>query len=265
MSGFSHDQNLSGDPDAGDSAPPEAAQRAGNDLVQSFLAVRRGLGLLGYVLPIALIFYGLFVPQWALASISAYFYSPMRELFVGTLCAQAVFLWNYEGYRPNAGEFLSDKAVSRIASFGALVVAFAPLQPGIKTAPPAGEALAPPFEPTFLQTIISPVYVEMMHGAGAALFFGALAVYCLVNFVRGDDSRPTKKAENRIYRCCGWIIVGCMAGYAALKLSGFEETATRMRAVFWLECIACAAFATSWAVKGEALRPLVRSMVAKSD
>ncbi len=245
--------------------PSAPSQRASNDLVQSFLAVRRGLGLLGYVLPIVLIIYGLFVPEWALASISAYFYSPMRELFVGILCAQAVFLWNYEGYRPDAGEFLSDKSVSRIASFGALVVAFAPLQPGIKTAPPAGEAVAPPFEPTLLQTFIDPARVEIMHGLGAALFFGALAIYCLVNFVRGDDSVPTKKAENRIYRLCGWTIVACMAGYAALKLFGFEETATRLRAVFWLECLACIAFATSWAVKGEALRPLVRSMMTKAD
>ena len=241
----------------------EAAHLDRNDLVLSFLSVRRALGLLGFVLPIVLIAYGLINREWALASISAYFYSPMRELFVGILCAQAVFLWNYEGYKPDLGEHLSDKMVSRTAAFGALLVAFAPIRPGLKTAPPVGEGIAPPYEPTFLQTLIDPAIVETLHFLGAALFFGALAVYCLVNFLRGDDSDPLKCAENRIYRSCGWIIVGCMVTFAALKLFGFAETASRLRAVFWLECLATIAFATSWAVKGDALQPLVRGMAAR--
>ncbi|AGT07247.1 hypothetical protein [Paracoccus aminophilus] len=241
-----------------------ADQKAENDLVLSFLAVRRALGLLGYVLPAVLILYGLFDRQWALASISAYFYSPLRELFVGILCAQAVFLWNYEGYKPDAGEILSDKMVSRAASLGALIVAFAPMAPSAKTAPPGGEAVAPVFEPTLLQTFFDPVWVGRLHFLGALLFFGALATYCLVNFRRGGLDDPLKCAANRIYGLCGWVILACILAIAALSLFGFSESAARFRAVFWLEVVACVAFATSWAVKGQALQPLVRQVAAQS-
>lgn len=67
-----------------------AAQKADNDLVLSFLSVRRAIGCLGYFLPLALIAYGLSLGDGILTSISAYYYTPMREVFVGTLCAIAV-------------------------------------------------------------------------------------------------------------------------------------------------------------------------------
>ncbi|NPB31586.1 hypothetical protein G7L58_23860, partial [Shigella sonnei] len=70
-----------------------AQQRADNDLVLSFLRVRRAIGLLGFFLPAALIVWGIVFGHGILPSISASYYSPMREIFVGTLCANAVFLW----------------------------------------------------------------------------------------------------------------------------------------------------------------------------
>ena len=106
-----------------------AIQRADNDLVLSFLRVRRAIGLLGFFLPAALIAYGLAFGGGILPSMSDYYYSPMREIFVGTLCAIAVFLWSYEGYRPRPGEWLSDLTAARTASVGALAVAWAPTLP----------------------------------------------------------------------------------------------------------------------------------------
>lgn len=66
-------------------------QKAHNDLVLSFLAVRRAIGALGFFLPVALLAHGLWKGDLP-TSISAAYYSPMREVFVGTLIAQAVFL-----------------------------------------------------------------------------------------------------------------------------------------------------------------------------
>ena len=90
-------------------------QKSHNDLVLSFLAVRRAIGALGFFLPLALLAYGLSTGD-LLPSISSAYYSPMREVFVGCLMAQAVFLWSYEGFRPDAGDLVSDKATARVAA-----------------------------------------------------------------------------------------------------------------------------------------------------
>ncbi|MEO1960303.1 MAG: hypothetical protein ABGW82_04910, partial [Paracoccus sp. (in: a-proteobacteria)] len=97
-------------------------QKAENDLVLSFLAVRRAIGLLGFFLPVVLILWGLAAPAGLFRSISAAYYSPMREIFVGTLIAQAVFLWSYEGYRPRGSEIVSDKATARVAAVSAALI-----------------------------------------------------------------------------------------------------------------------------------------------
>lgn len=68
------------------------AQKVHNDLVLSFLAVRRVIRALGYFQPFALIVFAILSGQGLQTSISAASYAPMREVFVGTLFAQTVFL-----------------------------------------------------------------------------------------------------------------------------------------------------------------------------
>ncbi|WCR10261.1 hypothetical protein JHW45_14485 [Paracoccus stylophorae] len=241
--------------------PQGVVQKAENDLVLSFLSVRRAIGALGFFLPVALLVYGLFSADGILRSISAAYYSPMREIFVGTLIAQAVFLWSYEGFRRNAGEIVSDKATARIAAVAAALVALAPTSPaGIL--PPT----APPFDPvadcTLLQCQLGIALTGRLHLAAAAIYFAALAVYCLVLFRRGRVDSDEKLASNRIYRICGWTIVVCIALIGLLFLTGLDETLSLLRPIFWLELVATFAFATSWMVKGDALRPLVSAMTA---
>lgn len=233
-----------------DGQPGGTHQRAQNDLVLSFLRVRRAIGLLGYFLPAALIGFGLAFGDGIPPSISASYYSPMREIFVGTLCAIAVFLWSYEGYRPQSGEWISDLIAARTASLGALAVALVPTMP------------VAPVDCTLSQCVLGFSLASTIHWLGAAAFFGALAVFCLVLFVRGPCATQEKAASNTIYRVCGWIILVAMAGLA-LILFAPEPVKLRLaplRPVFWLETAATVAFATSWLVKGDALRPMVRAV-----
>lgn len=234
-------------------------QEQHNDLVLSFLSVRRALGMLGFFLPLVLLAYALTLGQGLLFSISDYFYSPMREVFTGTLCALAVFLWNYEGYRRDPDQVISDRRVSRIAALGALLVALAPIGPGL--ADPAAPDLAR--EATFLQELLGPRICQYLHFIGATAFFSALAVYCLVLFTRSDKPEPDtkKQCENIIYRRCGTTIVICMVLIALTIWTGLNKNA--LSPVFWLESIACFAFATSWLVKGKRLQPLVSAMAAR--
>lgn len=231
------------------------SQKAHNDLVLSFLAVRRAIGALGFFLPLALLAYGLVVGS-LLPSISAAYYSPMREIFVGSLIAQAVFLWSYEGFRPDAGEWISDKATARVASVAIALVALAPTSPAEKA-----EGSADP-TCTLLQCFLGEELSWLVHLVAAAVFFGALAVYCLVLFTKGVVDGAEKDASNRIYRLCGWTIIVSIGLLGLLFVTGLDDRLAALRPVFWLETVATFAFATSWMVKGDAMRPLVRGVAA---
>lgn len=239
-----------------------AEQRADNDLVLSFLRVRQAIGLLGFFLPVALLVWSLTLGTGLLPTISDYYYSPMREVLVGTLCAIAVFLWSYEGYEPRPGEWLSDLRAARVASLGALAVAWAPIRPDLPL--DCRQTEPPPLICTASQDAFGETVAYALHWVGATAFFGALAAFCLVLFVRGTAQTQEKAASNRIYRLCGWTIVGCMAAIAVLKITGIEAALSRLGPVFWLESLATFAFATSWMVKGDSLRPVVRA-VARTD
>lgn len=236
-----------------------ASQKANNDLVLSFLSVRRAIGSLGFVLPAALWLFSATQPGIAvLPTMSDYYYTPVGVIFVGILTAIAVFLWSYKGYHKLHDEWLSDLVVARIASLGALGTGWIP------TAAPypldsCPEITIAPMACTFTQHLLTPGPAAVIHLICAGVFFSALAVFSLILFTRGTEDSTEKRASNRIYRICGWVIVAAMVGIITLKLFVPTEAAIRTAApVFWLETIACMAFATSWAVKGDALRLLVR-------
>lgn len=258
-----------------------AAQKAHNDLVLSFLAVRRAVGILGFFLPCALFAYALLTGEGLRLSISGYYYSPMREVFVGTLLAQAVFLWSYEGYR-EPGRLITDKLMARIAAISVALVALSPTHPveaASKTAAPSAQ-VAPPGSgsvldcllthgPTsghpgvdynLMQCLLGPQLGPRLHAIAAVVFFVALAIYCLVLFVRGPAKTPTEATEHRLYRFCGWTILVCVGLIALLLLTKVDAAIQGLRPIFWLETVACFAFATSWAVKGQSLRPVVRML-----
>lgn len=230
------------------------SQKAHNDLVLSFLAVRRAIGALGFFLPLALLAYGLLSGD-LLPSISAAYYSPMREIFVGSLIAQAVFLWSYEGFRPDAGDLVTDKGTARVAAVAIALVALVPTGPD--AVQPQGVGC------TLLQCLADRAGLSsLVHLGAAAVFFGALAVYCLVLFTKGAVDGPEKAASNRIYRLCGWTIIASIGLIGVMFATGLDDRLAGLRPVFWLETIATFAFATSWMVKGDALRPLVRGVAA---
>lgn len=237
-------------------------QKADNDLVLSFLSVRRAIGAMGFFLPLALLAYGLLWSGDILPSISAYYYSPMREVLVGSLCAQAVFLWSYEGYRPPVPELITDKRVARIAALGALGVALSPTAPAVTaiiTTDPAEACKTIPI--TLIQCLLGEGRASWIHNIAAFLFFGALAVFCLILFVKGTTETAEKRARHRIYRTCGWTIVGSLIVMGALIVTGLDDRLQHWHPIFWLEVLASFAFATSWAVKGEAMQPLVAMAV----
>ena len=239
--------------------PSGPQQEAENELVLSFLAVRRALGILGFILPASLVLYGILSGEGIQSSISEFYFTSAGDLLVGTLTAIGVFLLTYIGFERRTGEILSDFWVSRIAAIGALGVAFIP------TSPPAeGPTLLPqPITHRWLGVETS----QYLHYGSAAIFFAGLAIFCLVLFRRHDHSvpmPPDKIYRNKVYLICGITIVAVMVLLLAFFFYRRSLTPEEQKAldsydlVFYLETLGVLAFSVSWLTKGRALVPIRR-------
>ncbi|RUS59516.1 DUF998 domain-containing protein [Pseudorhodobacter sp. E13] len=246
---------------------PGFVAEAQNDLVLSFLAVRRMLGLLGLFLPLSLLATAILTDEPMRPSISEFYHGQGREFFVGTLCAIGVFLWSYVGYPPaHRGEAPTDKQVSRIAAVAVICVALFP----------TGDNLAPPGQVmqdcSVFQCLVGENISRRLHYLAAGIFFSSLALFCLVLFRRdgGQGQDAEKAARNRIYALCGWTIVACVLALGvygvvyAMQDSVGKTRLDRSYLVFILESIGIFAFAISWLTKGKALQPLEALMTKTS-
>ena len=98
----------------------------GKQLVVSYLFLRRAVGWIAILLPIVLLAGNLISSAASPPeSMSGYYYTDMRNIFVGSLCALGVFLVAYNGY-DNV-----DRWVTTIAGLGAIGVAFCPTKPAV--------------------------------------------------------------------------------------------------------------------------------------
>lgn len=203
-----------------------------NRLVISYLTLRKAVGSLGIALPFILAVGGLLVHKIAIqSSISHYYHSDMRDIFVGVLCAIAAFLISYKGYDRQ------DDYAGDLAGLFAIGVALIPTAPDLAT----GTA----------------VIVGGLHLFFAAGFFCTLAYFSLFLFTKTNTSNPTpqKKQRNSVYKVSGFIIliaIGLIGLLAILPDSASKPIKT-LKPVFWLESIAIIAFGISWLTKGEAI------------
>jgi hypothetical protein len=161
-------------------------------------------------------------------SISAYYYTSARNVFVGAMCALAAFLFSYRYQK-------TDNVLSTLAAALALGVALFPTaSQGPAT---AGEK-----------------WVRGVHLTCASLFFVCLAVFSLFIFTKSSPApTPRKKLRNRVYRGCGGIIVATLVLAVANALLEHQVKSYALQdhnALFWLESVAVEAFALSWLVKG---------------
>ncbi len=230
-----------------------------DELVLSYYRVRQALGWLGLSLPLILILGGMVSLGDMEPSISDYYHTLLRDLFVGIMTAIAIFLIAYPGHLRQSGEAISDDSVTTLAGIAALGVAFFPNEG------PAGSAVS-----SVSQAMLGSVGAAIGHYASAIVFLLCLAYICLVKF-----ARTAKPYRRKIYRSCGWLIL-VMAGLVILaswfKIRGPaapQAIVNDLRLVLWLEAIAVWAFALSWLTKGRAdlalARPLRRSKGAATE
>ncbi len=204
----------------------------GNFLVISYLRLRKAVGIIGIALPFVLaVGKSLLEGSGIESSISSYYHTVMRDVFVGSLCAIAVFLMSYRGYQRK------DQIASNLASVSALGIALFPTTRDLNPTPTA-------------------TTLGRLHLFFAACFFLLMAYFSLYLFRKTDPAIPPTKQKlqrNRVYTFCGYTILACIALIGALAFVPSDAPVQKLLPVFWLESAAIVAFGVSWLTKGEAI------------
>ena len=234
--------------------------RDNNELIVSYLFLRRTVGWIGTLLPIVLLVGNALTSTAPRPdSLSGYYYTDMRNVFVGALCALGVFLVAYRGYDD------VDDAITTVAGFAVVGVALLP-SPAVCT---AGAGACPASSVARLST--SQQVVGDIHVALAAIALIALGLMAL-RFAKRGKTPPGLSSmaqlryglgfgapgegwmqryagEIAIYRASGITVLGCVVLAALSNLLPVSVKA-HWPSLFIFEAAAVFAFGVSWFVKG---------------
>ncbi len=201
-------------------------------LVLSYLELRKAVGIIGFALPFVLAFGKILVEGLGIqSSISGYYYTDLRNVFVGSLCAIGVFLMSCRGYDRK------DRIAGSVACVFAIGVALFPTTP-------------------YVDATSQDKLIGALHWSFAALLFLTLAYFSLALFTKtAPDKAPTpqKLQRNIVYRVCGSTILACIFLIAVVALPPVKTLVERLSPVFWLESLAIVSFGVAWLTKGETI------------
>ncbi|UCG50546.1 MAG: DUF998 domain-containing protein [Candidatus Latescibacterota bacterium] len=203
-------------------------------MVFSYLALRKTVGILGIAFPFVLSLGALiFFRTGIQGSISGYYHTGMRDVFVGILCVIGFFLLSYRGHG------CLDDIVGDLACIFAVGVALFPTNPECVTE--GGTRI-----------------IGHLHQVFATLFFLTLICFSLLLFTKTHKHRtPTrrKKQRNKVYKICGCTMFVCilLIGILSLFPDDVKSSLKPIKPVYWLEAFAVFAFGVSWFTKGEAI------------
>jgi len=199
-------------------------------VVLSYHALRQAVGYVALGLPFVVsIGWWLFGGHVLENSISSYYYTGMRNIFVGSLCAISMFQLCCRGYDPK------DEIAGIFSAIFALGVAFFPTTPDVGATPHQKE-------------------IGTAHYTFAALLFLTLAYFCLFLFrMSAADRKPTpqKLQRNNVYTVCGCVILGSLITIFVLKFLNVEYFG-KLGTVSIFETTSLLAFGIAWLAKGEA-------------
>jgi hypothetical protein len=214
--------------------------------VISYYTMRRAIGVLGISLPLIL-FAGSFLLgdcKEVQSSISTYYHTNMRNIFVGFNCAVALFLFAYRGHD------WRDNLAGTLGCIAVLGVAFLPC------------AIGNPAQPCLFETTVQDPMVGKLHNICAVLYFFVLIVYSLFLFpmthldmVTGEKMfmGRQKKKRNLVYYICGGFMTASLLLIIAYMwfLGKLYPGLKRLDPTFWLESIVLLSFGITWLTKGQ--------------
>ncbi|HMK24717.1 MAG TPA: hypothetical protein VK483_01715 [Chitinophagaceae bacterium] len=197
-------------------------------LTITYFTLRKIIGFLAFFLAPVLVF-GTFIldhTHEVRVSMSAYYYTSMRNLFVGVICGISLFLFSYHGYK------WYDSLASKLAGLFGLGIAF------FRTSASDDKT-----------DILS-----ILHYVTSGIFLVILALMSFFLFTKSKGTMTAqKKKRNRVYRICGVVIFVSVALIPVAGMDGIWEKIKFLKPTFALETIALVAFGVSWLTKGEAI------------
>jgi hypothetical protein len=206
-------------------------------LVMSYLLMRLLIGVLAVVLPFVLILVNWAIGHGFQPSVSGYYYTPMRNIYIGTLCAIGVFLISYYGYD------IADRLITDFAGLGTILTAFFPTTPG--HLPTARQVIIGDFHigfatATFVLLAVMAFRFAKREPTPPGLTLWQRIRYALGFTGPGDSARPLWATV--VYRVSGCVILACVI--LAWPLSPVTYS------LLVLETIILLTFGLSWFVKG---------------
>jgi hypothetical protein len=199
-----------------------------DSLIISYMTMRKLVGLFGISLvPILVI--GSFIldrTNELQPSVSAYYYTSMRDALVGIICGISLFLFSYHGYN------WQDSLSSKLAGFFALCIVIFPTSPSSD------------------KTDI----ISQLHYITAGIFFAILAYMSIVLFTKtSGHMTPEKKKRNKVYIVCGCVMLICVIGIPVSSIPAIKRNIAFLKPTLIFEASALIAFGISWLTKGEFL------------
>ncbi len=233
------------------------------NLVMSYHRIRQAIGWLGLGLPFILLIGNYCINHLDIlnnenlvntncnfyisngsfkSSISHYYYSTVGELFTGTLCAVALFMFCYRGYPKRDEELVpSDSFMTNLAGICTLGVVVFPTT--------YNNCIS-----DNTRTFVSSQLIGYIHYTFAAFFFISLTLISLVNFRRTAKLEDFgKMPSHNFYKYCGIVMLTCifLIAFYSFVLEDNFPWLEDYPITFILETISLIAFSASWLKKGD--------------
>ncbi len=212
-------------------------------LVVNTHTLRAIIGLLGISLPLAImVVTNLSATVSAEPTISHYYHTAMRDLFVGICVAVGVALCCYTGYNK------LEQFASIVTGMSAALLALFP------TNVFEGSASITECETIFY--LFNAGFTSKLHYIFAAIFFLGITFFSF-QFTRSNKPESQQTAEkhirNNVYKASASIILACLIGLVAIFALGISghSAITGYYVVFILEALAILFFSVSWLTKSE--------------
>ena len=201
--------------------------RKNSDLVVSYLTLRQMIGWIGLVMPFVVRAGAIgFQRLPTQGSVSAYYYTGMRDIFVSTLVLVGALMIC------NRTKRIWDNIVSIVAGLAAIGIALFPMD----------------YDNSVGQCPTCVIHWFLGHHYTFVVIFFALCFVMVFFQFPGrtpSDAWKEMRMRNIIYRVCGVVM---LLSFIAI---GIVQSRHKPESFFWPESIAVFAFGVAWLVKGQ--------------
>ena len=209
--------------------------RKNSDLVVSYLTLRQMIGWTGLLMPFVVRIGAMGFQHLATqGSISAYYYTSMRDVFVSTLVLVGALM------TCNRSAKWFDNAMSVAAGIAAIGVGLFPIDPAFaKEISDRCPCLAD--HRCVIHGILGYHYVFVI------VFFALITVMVTLRFpaFTPRNAEREMRIRNVIYRVCGVVM---LLSFILIGVADLRE-----KSFFWPESVAVFAFGVAWLVKGQTI------------